>query len=668
MSEETEMSAVVAFYQRQFRLLWRWTGSGPAMLLRGLLVVAASLAAFAFTAWYIPGVAVSNVPAAIVAAAGLAWFSALTRPLLVRFLSRISVLLVGLATLALQAGALLVVARLVPGITVDRPQSAAAAAVLYSVSHTIIAASLSLANDESFFGTLVRQLAARDRGPRETRTGVIVVQIDGLAHPVLERAMARGDVPTLARWSKEMRLDRWQPLLPTQTSASQAGILYGTNDAIPAFRWWDKAEGRLFVSNHPRDARAIAERLSNGDGLLKTGASIGNLFSGDAERSFLTASTVDASEARRSHVLDWFFISPYSFVRWMGLSVGEILTEIVQAQRERVGGGGPSGARAFPYPFARAATNVLLRHLVGALVIEQMYERTPVIYVDFVDYDEIAHHAGVERLESRRALRGIDRIIALLEKAALDAPRPYRFVALSDHGQSPGPMFRQRNGKKLEDLIADLMGEDIDVHAATTPVERAGRASLHGAVAGIDPRGIAKNLPGTDKEPPELVVAASGNLAQVSFPRMPGRVTREQLEERYPDLVARLVSELGIGLVLVATKDGSIVFGRSGWHRLRDDRVEGADPIAPYGDHALDGLRRVDAMPNCGDLLLLSEFVPATGEVFAFEEQVGSHGGLGGAQSEGFVLHPEDLVFADAMIGAPALHAPLRDWIRRVVS
>src|SRR4029077_6715862 len=194
----------------------------------------------------------------------------------------------------------------------------------------------------------------------------------------------------------------------------------------------------LMVSNHPKDAREIMRRVSNGDGLLaKGGASIGNLLSGDAPASFLPRATSDhpALETRRSHVVDWFFISPYSYIRWTLLSIGEIVKELVQARARAKSA--PLGRCVFPYPLARAATNVLLRHLSTSLVIEEMWRRSSPIYVDFVDYDEIAHHAGPDRVEARDSVGGIDKIIGIIAKAAADAPRPYRFVVLSDHGQSP---------------------------------------------------------------------------------------------------------------------------------------------------------------------------------------------------------------------------------------
>ena len=105
----------------------------------------------------------------------------------------------------------------------------------------------------------------------------------------------------------------------------------------------------------------------------------------------------------------------------------------------------------------RAASNVLLRDVNISLIIEEMYRGTNVIYADFTDYDELAHHCGPERVESFEALDGVDRAIATLVKATEDAPRPYKFIVLSDHGQSLGATFKQRYGKSLGEVVRDLM-------------------------------------------------------------------------------------------------------------------------------------------------------------------------------------------------------------------
>ena len=133
--------------------------------------------------------------------------------------------------------------------------------------------------------------------------------------------------------------------------------------------------------------------------------------------------------------------------------------------------------RGWPYPVVRAATNVGLRSLSTSLVMEEMYRGTPVIYVDYTDYDEIAHHSR-PGAQPRRSMRSTawTRGEALV-KAAEDTPRPYKFVLLGDHGQSLGATFRQRYGKTLEEHIAELMGGATDVAAATGRVEEWGRST-----------------------------------------------------------------------------------------------------------------------------------------------------------------------------------------------
>ena len=82
--------------------------------------------------------------------------------------------------------------------------------------------------------------------------------------------------------------------------------------------------------------------------------------------------------------------------------------------------------------------------------------------------------------------------------------------------------------------------------------------------------------------------------------------------------------------------------GAGGTYDLTDGRVDGIDPLGRFSPTAADGLRRVDAMTECGDLVVVSMFDPGSGEVAPFEEQIGSHGGLGGTQSDAFILHPAE--------------------------
>jgi hypothetical protein len=163
---------------------------------------------------------------------------------------------------------------------------------------------------------------------------------------------------------------------------------------------------------------------------------------------------------------------------------------------------------------------------------------------------------------------------------------------------------------------------------------------------------------------PDLVVCASGNLALVYFADRDGRRTLEQVETDHPGLVSNLIQHPWIGFVLARTEtDGALVLGAAGRRRLADDRVEGDDPLADYGPLAADHLRRLDGFGNVGDLVLISAVEPASGEVAAFEELIGSHGGLGGLQTRAFLLAPADLPLPeDPIVGAPAVFEVLRSW------
>jgi hypothetical protein len=172
-------------------------------------------------------------------------------------------------------------------------------------------------------------------------------------------------------------------------------------------------------------------------------------------------------------------------------------------------------------------------------------------------------------------------------------------------------------------------------------------------------------VPGRTVGQRDVVVAASGNLANVYLTASDGRMTWEALEAAQPGLVAALASHPGIGLVLVRSESlGPVVLGGGGVRHLATGHVTGADPLAPFGPLAEASLRRLDGFSTVGDLALISMLDADTGEVAAFEELVGSHGGLGGAQTEAFLLYPAELAPpADPLVGAPAVHAVLVGWL-----
>jgi hypothetical protein len=380
----------------------------------------------------------------------------------------------------------------------------------------------------------------------------------------------------------------------------------------------------------------------------------------------LTMSTIGERRAsgRPARYISAYLIDPFGLTQSLFLTVGEIVTELHQARRQRLRRVEPRIPRTASYVLLRGLTNVLLRHLNLSIIAEHVMRGAPSIYCDFVDYDEIAHHAGPARPEALAALEGIDGVLATLEELAVAAPRPYHFVVLSDHGQSQGATFRQLHGIALEDLVRRLAAVPGRSVVATGDDEQAGRARTLRA-------GLLHRPDGTAPEPapperPEFIIAASGNLALVYLARHPGRMTMEEIQERHPALLAGLAGHAGIGWVMVRSRRfGPVVLGRAGRRILAGDRVEGADPLAAYGPTAADDLRRHDRLPHVGDILINSALDPVTSEVAAFEELIGCHGGLGGWQDRPLLIHPAAWPVEDDLMGADAVHRQLVRWLER---
>lgn len=307
--------------------------------------------------------------------------------------------------------------------------------------------------------------------------------------------------------------------------------------------------------------------------------------------------------------------------------------------------------------------------MVVAAVIGDLLAYRTAIYADLVAYDEVAHHSGPVHRDALQVLRSLDRAIALIARAARHAPRPYRIVLLSDHGQSHGPTFLERYGLSLGALVRAGCGLPVPRRAGRTPsgaeAREAARAALHRPEEAAGQRPERTAGPGSSQS----LVLASGNLGLVSFPDVPGRITREELDRRHPALLSTLANHPGIGFLLVRSAvHGPVVLGPAGAeHHLDTGRLIGADPLAPFGDGAADAVRRTDRFPHAADVMVNSACDPKTGAVHAFEEQIGSHGGLGGAQSHPFLLWPAELTppvpDGETLTSAEDVHRVLRRWL-----
>jgi uncharacterized membrane protein YvlD (DUF360 family) len=625
-------------------------------------VVAA--AAVALAAWLVPGVALEQTGAAFVVAAVIAALNAVVPPLLAAL--RLPLMLLAGFLLVLVADALLLQVAsdlLTDDVRVDSFGDALLAALVMSAVSVVLQAALGTNDDDEYTLRVTRRIARRQGAHAPTdRAGIVFLEIDGLALPVLRDAMRDGSAPTMARWIAEggYRLAEWEPDLSSQTGASQAGILLGSNDDIPAFRWVEKETARMMVCSSPADCAEIERRRSTGRGLLAGGGtSRGNLLSGEAEETILTVSRAEA-ERRANPGYRAFLANGFNVTRALVLFGWEVALELTAAARAARRDIRPRGHRGGAYPLMRATMCVIVRDLIVFGVLTDMMRGRPAVYATFSSYDEVAHHSGLERADTLEALRKLDEQLRRIARARRYAPRPYELVVLSDHGQTQGATFKQRNGYGLDELVQRSLADGQVAGFAGGDEQH---AMVHHAANEATGRRREKG-PKNDVSGREVVVLGSGNLGLVYLMEVARRLTYEELVERHPKLLAALRKHPHIGWLLIhSAEHGAVVLGATGTNYLDQGRVEGDDPLAPFSPTAQQHLLRTDRFAHVADIMVGSFYDPVLDEGCAFEELISFHGGLGGPQTRPFILCPPGLAPpAEPIVGAAAVHDLLSGW------
>ncbi|MFD5662452.1 phage holin family protein [Streptomyces hirsutus] len=623
---------------------------------------------------------------AVTAAFGAGAFgllSALVWPLLVRLLLLVPALVLGLLVFFLNGALLLVALRITP---VERGTAAWETAIVVAAVMSAVAsatgAALAVRDDAAYRRRLYRLADRRRRStpPVPATPGTVFLQLDGVGHDVLLHAVDQGLMPTVARWlgthdavlPHSHRLTPWRTDWSSQTGASQLGILHGNNHDVPAFRWYEKDRREVMVCNRPSSAVELQQRAARYAGhpglLADDGASRGNLFSGGADEQALVLSIAARRRSRENRSRSGYFAyfsDPANAVRTALSFAAEVAREIGQSTRARWSKQLPRVSRGGLYPFVRAFATVVERDVVVSAVMGDLLAGRTSVYADLVAYDEVAHHSGPTSRDTEKVLQRLDRSLALIEHVAAHAPRPYRIVVLSDHGQSPGETFRSRYGLTLGDLVRAGCGLPVPRRARRTRSGAEARAAVRAALHRPVEEGIEQHRPTRASEP---VVLASGNLGLVSFPDVPHRMTKEEIDARHPALLPTLANHPGIGFLLVRSeRRGGVVLGAHGAEVPLDELDDRPGPLAAFGPGAADAVRRTHSFPHTADIMVNSFHDPVDGEVLAFEEQIGSHGGLGGAQSRPFLLSPVALsapvAAGEELAGAEQVHHVLRRWL-----
>jgi hypothetical protein len=511
------------------------------------------------------------------------------------------------------------------------------------------------------YGTLSRRLG-RLPDEEDGRRGFIILELDGLSYWHLRQALKRGALPYLARQvqKRKLRLARWRCGLPSTTPASQAGIMYGNNWDIPGFRWYDKASGEAILCKIPGDVRAVQNRASAGRrGLLRGGSSYGNMFDGEARLALFTLSAIGRDRllenVRGLGFVVLFLLNPLRVLRVIGLSLWTWLTYLVKQVVATFLPGRP--LFTLWGSLAEVLSNVLFREVTTFSVMLDIYRGMPAIYASYTGYDEIAHHFGVDSKEAYHALRGLDRQIQQIDRIRhLYKQRKYDLYILSDHGLTPSVPFSRIAGQTLQEFVAAHTGKDVLGGDEALGTEALGRIYamideihgleerphgpvvaqlLHLARQRLDRRQSASLLADWDlSRRGEVVVRSSGPLSHLYFNVTVQSMALSEVTLLYPALLEALVAQAAIGLVVGREGKDVMVVGRSGTLRIGPggQRLVGEDPLLVYADPAWAAgqIARLARFPHSGDLILLGAWDGM--QIVTFEEQIATHGGLGGPQ------------------------------------
>jgi uncharacterized membrane protein YvlD (DUF360 family) len=657
---------------------------------------------------------------------GVSIANSLLWPIFRRFLMKFIILTFGIGALLINSIIFYIVSYFIPGVSMGF-YGFWQVPIMMAIATTFVTNITNTNYYDSYIQNILKY-AVKQKTPYKKRySGVIMLEIDGLSINTLKKAIDKGMMPTIKSWidNETHNLKQWETDLSSQTGASQAGILHGNNENIVAYRWVEKENNnKIIVSGKLSDAPEIEKKITDGKGLLVNGISIANMFSGDSQYSALTSSKLGGISRIYNKTLHTVFLDAYNFQRIFVLFLWDILVEFKSQIIHRLKNIQPRLRRTVVYAAVRAGANVVLREATTEILTSEILTANiDTAYATYMGYDEIAHHSGVQDNDVWGVLKQIDIQINRLQSAIDMSERDYKLVILSDHGQSNGATFKQRYGITLGNYVRRLLPDDLKMFKSEYNIDHFRDALLpeNKQLKSIKERvetvrddlfedneslqnlrdGIGKRKPAiifeneqyenlrekysnsleyitghesiehsTKKaKDSELIVLGSGNLGLIYLTQWKQRLTYEEIVMLFPDLIPGLVKHSGIGFIMVnSITNGGMAIGQNGIYYLDTDKIIGENPLEDFGRNAARHLKRQNSFKNMPDILVNSFYDAKNNEVCAFEELIGSHGGLGGDQTKPFILYPSEWEAPDELIGSQSIYKFLKKEIESLDS
>ena len=691
-----------------------------------VLLILANIAAIFFVDYISTDFTLGPAYNALIIVITFAIANAAIWPIFRRFLMRFIILTFGVGALFLNSLIFYIATYFIPGVYVGFYGFWQVPIVL-AIFSTFITNITNTNYYDSYIKSILKYALKRKTDGEKKYPGIIMLEIDGLSINTLKKAIDKGFMPTVKSWieNKTHTLKEWETDLSSQTGASQAGILHGRNEDIVAYRWIEKEKNnKLVVSGRLSHASEIEKQISNGNGLLVNGISIANMFSGDSKLSALTSSKVGRITRIYNKTLHTIFLDSYNFQRIFILFLWDMIVELKSQIMHRIKNIQPRLRQKITYPAVRAGANVVLREATTEILTSELFRgEIDTAYATFMGYDEVAHHSGVEDEDVWNVLKKIDLQFQRLASAIEMNDRDYKLVILSDHGQSNGATFKQRYGITLGNYVRRLLPDDLMFYRTEYNIDHFRDAVIpenrqfknikervetirddlfdkEGAIQNLrkgieertNPRIIeneqyqklrerystsleyitsheSQELSTKKAKNSELIVLGSGNLGLIYLTQWSERLNYEEIVMLFPELIPGLVKHSGIGFILVnSIANGGMVIGQNGIYYLDSNKIVGENPLKDFGKNAARHLKRQNSFKNMPDIMVNSFYDAKNDEVCAFEELIGSHGGLGGNQTKPFILYPSQWNDPGELIGAESIYYFLKKEIENLNS
>jgi hypothetical protein len=452
--------------------------------------------------------------------------------------------------------------------------------------------------------------------------------------PFLQRLLARHG----------FRVHATRAGLPTSTPAFQMAALYGVFPDIPGFHYHDKRRGTDVWFPRAGDA-AHQERIQAAGrrGILQGGSAYGCVFTGGAVNNLFTASMLKRPSGGSLRKV----VSGFVLLGWVVLKgVARSVVEVGRALRRALG-----GQRDWKWVAIKVGMSFFIHEFFTLAVARDLAAGVPAVYVNFLEYDVLAHAYGPRSRRAVRSLRHVDRSLRRFWRVMQRHPEyGYDVYILSDHGQVAVTPYHTIAGRPLERLLFDEFFDRAHEVAPAVPTARGLATTFRTYRAHKSPGLFQRFLSSLQADFPwrlgalpearerdGIRVISAGPNAFIYFLDAMEPVALEEIDERFPALVNRMSLSPGIGFLLARSHEGPVCVWRGRRYRLQQGE---AGPFAGRPDLALLLAELADlvAMPSAGDIILYGEGSPE-GDV-SYIDEVGAHAGPSPDELQTFLVAP----------------------------